>query len=175
MAKTEGYSVRREIMNAVKQLMTEKSYMDITVTDIVNRAGVARASFYRNYSSINDVLDAIGDDVSDELLEDVFPAICGTDERKWREFLFDHFYLFGKRQKEMKNVRFDNMSVIFDRIDERIRQKGSPTGADTIREKYLATGKLGLINSITKQWIDTGAEESPEEMIDFIMSFITLF
>lgn len=38
---------------------------------------------------------------------------------------------------------------------------------------YLAAGKLGLINSISKAWVDTGMKETPEEMIDFLMSFIT--
>ena len=31
-------------------MMDLKKYMDITVTDIVNNAGVARASFYRNFN-----------------------------------------------------------------------------------------------------------------------------
>ena len=32
---------------------------------------------------------------------------------------------------------------------------------------------MGLINSVTKKWVDTGMKETPEEMIDFLMSFIT--
>ena len=47
--------------------------MDITVTDIVTRAGVARASFYINFNSINDVIDAISDEMSSELIEDISP------------------------------------------------------------------------------------------------------
>ena len=175
MTKTEGYSVKREIMNAVTQLMKEKSYMDISVTDIVKKAGVARASFYRNFNSINDVIDAVADHFSEELLEDVIPTICGTDERKWREFLFNHFYLFRRRQKEMESFRFENMDVIFSGIDNRLWQKEARIPSETIRDKYLVTAKLGLINSITKQWMDTGAKESPEEMVDYIMSFITKF
>ena len=45
----------------------------------------------------------------------------------------------------------------------------------TIRDKYLAVGKIGLIHNITKKWINTGEKETPEEMIDYIMSVITLF
>ena len=70
MPKNESYSVKHEITDAVMQLMAEKNYMDITVTDIVNKAGVARASFYRNFNSINDVIDTIVDEISDELIED---------------------------------------------------------------------------------------------------------
>ena len=94
MINRDTYSVRRQITNAVLQLMAEKSYMDITVTDIINTAQVARASFYRNYNSINDVIDAIVDEMSEEFVEDIYPVLNSTDERTWREYLFNHFYRF---------------------------------------------------------------------------------
>ena len=43
------------------------------------------------------------------------------------------------------------------------------------KDKYLIIGKMGLMYSIEKGWIDTGMEETPEEMIDLIMSAITAF
>ncbi len=36
-------------------------------------------------------------------------------------------------------------------------------------------GKIGLINNITKKWVDSGMKETPVEMIDYIMSFILSF
>ncbi len=47
--KTE--SVDKLIKAAFIELMNRKYYMDITVTDLVKEAGIARASFYRNYGS----------------------------------------------------------------------------------------------------------------------------
>ena len=173
MGKNEGYSVKHEIKNAVMQLMSEKSYMDITVVDIVNCAGVARASFYRNFNSINDVIDTIADEMSEELIEDISPILHHYDERKWREFLFNHFYRIERRQKQMKKIRFENISVIFTRTEDRIQQSESLFNEDTIQDKYLVVGEMGLINSVTKKWVDTGMKETPEEMIDFLMSFIT--
>ena len=175
MEKNKAYSVRREIMDAVMQLMTEKMYMEITVTDIINKAGVARASFYRNFNSIHDVIDALVDDLSDDLVENVLPNLSGTDERKWREFLFNHFYQFLRRKKEMADIRFENLPVLFTRLDNKIEQKVSHLPVETIRDKYSVIGKMGLINSVTRKWMESGTKESPEEMIDYIMSFITLF
>lgn len=175
MAKSDVYSVRHEITDAVMQLMAEKTYMDITVTDIINKAGVARASFYRNFNSISDVIDAIVDEMSDELAKDVFPTLSCSDERKWREFLFNHFYRFTRKQREMKDFRFENMSVIFTRMDNRIQQMESEFPAETLRDKYQAAAKMGLLNSITRKWMDGGMKETPEQMIDYIMSFILKF
>ncbi|MBQ2855955.1 MAG: TetR/AcrR family transcriptional regulator [Bacteroidaceae bacterium] len=170
MAKNESYSVKHEIIDAVMQLMTEKNYMDITVTDIVKKAGVARASFYRNFNSINDVIDVIVDEISDELIGDIFPTLYSSDERKWREFLFNHFYRFTRKQQQMGKIHPQNLNVLFARMDNKMQQKESNFPAETIRDKYIAIGTVGLINSITKKWMDSGAKETPEEMIDFIMS-----
>ena len=157
------------------QLMTEKSYMDITVTDIINTAQVARASFYRNFDSISDVIDTIVDEMSDELIGDIFPTLYGTDDGKWREFLHEYFYRFIKNRKQMVEIRFQNMSVIFSRMDNKMQHRKSNFPAETMREKYVAAGKMGLIYNITKKWMDNGMKETPEEMIDYIMSFITRF
>lgn len=175
MTNKETYSVRREIINAVMKLMTEKSYMDITVTDIINTAKVARASFYRNFNSINDVIDVIADEISDELIENVFPTLHSSDERKWREFLFNHFYRFTRKQRQIGKIHPQNMDVLFSRMDDKINQKEEKFSSSAIRDKYLAAGKIGLVNGITKKWMDNGMQETPEEMIDYIMSFITLF
>ena len=175
MLKKENYSVKQEIINAVMQLMAEKNYMDITVTEIITRAGVARASFYRNFDSISDVIDALVKDASDEIVEDIFPILSGTDERAWREFLFQHFYHFSKMKTDMQKIGPANMAVIFTRMSEKIQQRESVLPQETIRDRYLIVGKWGLINNILQKWIDTGAKETPEEMIDYIMSFFTTF
>ena len=90
-------------------------YMEITVTDIIKKAGVARASFYRNFNSISDVIDALVDGLSDDLIENVFPNLSGTDERKLREFFVQS--LLSVFEKEMEEDRFENLPVLFSRLD----------------------------------------------------------
>ena len=45
------------IETALLVLMTEKNFNDISITDIVERAGVSRSAYYRNYSSKKDILN----------------------------------------------------------------------------------------------------------------------
>ena len=175
MMENKGYSVKQEIKKAVMELMAEKSYMEITVTDIVNKAQVARASFYRNYNSIYDVIEAVAEEIVKDMVEDVFPVLSGTDERKYREFLFNHFYNFKKRQKNIAPLRFENLSVLFTELDKKTEQQIRALPAETPKDKYGVIGKIGLINSITKKWLDSGSKETPEEMVDYIMSFIASF
>ena len=44
--------VKDRLMQAMISLAKEKEWTKITVTDLINRAGVARASFYRNFDTI---------------------------------------------------------------------------------------------------------------------------
>ena len=167
--------VKADIMHAFMELMSQKSYMDITVTEIINTAQVARASFYRNFSSTNDVLDAIADDMAREFVEDVYPAVNGTDERKWREFLFQYFYRFMRNQKRMAPLPPQNARVLHTRIDQRVQSSDDSFSSGSMRDKYVGCGKMGLIQNIARKWVDDGMKETPEEMIDFIMGFITTF
>ena len=106
MSKKESTSVKQEIANAFMELMTQKSYMDITVTDLVNTAKVARVSFYRNFNSISDVIDYIIDQLSYEFVEDILPTLNSRDERKWREFLFEYFYNFARKHRKAAAASF---------------------------------------------------------------------
>ena len=78
-------------------------------------------------------------------------------------------------KNDMQKIGPENISVIFTRMADQIRQRECDLPQGTIQEKYQATAKWGLINNILQKWIDTGAKETPEEVIDYIMSFITLF
>ena len=49
--------VRECITKALLQLMDKKPISDITITELVERAGVARVSFYRNFTSKENVIE----------------------------------------------------------------------------------------------------------------------
>ena len=53
--------VKLRIARALTKLMEKKNFSDITVTEIVQTAGVARASYYRNFTSKEEVLIKVTD------------------------------------------------------------------------------------------------------------------
>ena len=123
--------------------------MDITVVDIVNCAEVARASFYRNFNSINDVINEIAEEMSEELVEDICPIIHHSNDRRWREFLVDQFYHLQRRQRQISNLCPENESILFTKINEKMQRTESVALERTEWDWYLTAGKLGLINSIS--------------------------
>lgn len=172
------FSVRTEIQKAFMELLSEKNYIDITVTDIVKKANVARTSFYRNFNSIGDLVDFIVDERYTFFEEEVLPVLTSDDERKWREFLFHFFYEVSRDYKRLppQNIcNMQNMSIFFIKTSEKMNRLKKEQSANNIKDKYCAVGKMALISDIAKKWANTGMTETPEEMVDYIMSFITKF
>ncbi len=167
--------VRGRLIDAFLDLLDEKFYMDITVTDLVNHAHVARASFYRHFHSMNDIVDLIADEICASFIEDVYPALMSGDERKLREYLFRYFYQLSGHEDKLANVSPQNTAIFLSRIDARMKAAEIKLPENTVQEKYAVTAKLGLINSISRKWMKDGMKETPEELINYIMSVITLF
>ena len=84
----EPRNAKEQIEKAFLDLLEEKPYMDITVTDIVKKADVARVTYYRNFDSISDIIESITDRMADEFVTELAPMLDYGDDRSLREFLF---------------------------------------------------------------------------------------
>ncbi len=175
------FSVKSEIKEALMELLLEKPYMDITVTDIVKKANVSRTSFYRNYRSIENVVNSIVDERMQFFKQEILPVMYSDNERVWREFLFHYFYqvsrdykkLFSKNRNNIYSMQ--NMSIFFLKTNEKMEREQKEKTSSSIHDKYCAVGKMALISDIAKKWANYGMEETPEEMVNYIMGFITKF
>jgi len=176
MAENQTVNVKDRINRAFLQLLNEKSYSDITVTDIINKAGVARVSYYRNYSSISEIMETITDRMAEDFITDMIPMFSSNDERKIREFLFNYYYRFQRRYVDMTPENRYNRDVIKSRVNVKLKtlaQQNNKT-AD-YKVIYTRVAKMSLIEGIAQKWGNDGFLQSPEEMIDFTMSIITSF
>lgn len=55
--KEANQQVKDRLLQALLQLAQEKDLSQVKVTELVERSGVARASFYRNFGTVEDILD----------------------------------------------------------------------------------------------------------------------
>jgi hypothetical protein len=161
--------------DAFVDMLSQKSYVDITVTDIVNTAQVARVSFYRNFNSISDVVDYITDELANEFIDKILPVLNSNDENKWREFLFDFINNALNNRGKIEAINLQNTTVLFSHLNTKMQMYVNVNSNKTISDKYTSYAKACLINNVVKKWIDDGMVETPEEIINYQMSFITLF
>jgi AcrR family transcriptional regulator len=87
------------IFEALMLLMDEKPYNKITVSDIADKAGIARPTFYRNYDDKDDVVfDYLMNTFNTELLNDE-----KGDKQDTIVLIFDNKYMI-KHQKNLKKI-----------------------------------------------------------------------
>lgn len=172
MKDPERSIVKNEIKSAFLELLHEKSYMDITVADIVKRAQIARMSFYRKFQSVNEVLESTVDDAFYHFYQDALPVINGNDKRKWREFLFSMLYFLKDGNAKFYSTRKDNIDVLFSRFYAKVGTTEKENPALTLEEKYAGMAKYGFVDGVTHKWMATGMRESPEELVNFMISYL---
>lgn len=98
MAKVDRRIAKSQvaIKNAVTELMSEKSFDDITIQDIADRADVNRGTIYLHYTDKYDLLDKMIEEHIDNLRELCQSAVEMTFQEGnhvWYEY-FERNYLF---------------------------------------------------------------------------------
>ncbi|MDR0302859.1 MAG: TetR/AcrR family transcriptional regulator [Treponema sp.] len=90
------------IFEAIMLLMDEKPYSKITVSDITEKAGIARQTFYRNYNDKDDVVfEYMMNTFNAEMMN--IETTKRKDEQNTIVFIFDHKYMV-KNQKILKKI-----------------------------------------------------------------------
>lgn len=148
--------VKECITEALLKLMNEKAISDITITELVECAGVARASFYRNFASKENIIEQY-------LL--LLIREWGTEfEAKGDPILFaqtllEHFY----RYKEFYLLLYKhNLSSM---IYENIRGACQLDLAGNNFERYAKAMFAGAVFGWLDEWARQGMPETPEEIV----------
>lgn len=182
MIKPERTSVKYELQKAFLDLLSDTDYMDVTVSALVRKAKVARMSFYRNFNSMEDVIESIANDMVQDFTSSLIPVIEENTERSWREYVYKRCYGFIQAQKEygISMSEFEkkqprNVFIIMSRVHEKLNKSAQQVPAESIKEKYTTIGKLELINGILRKWAISNMQEPLEDIVNLIMSIITKF
>lgn len=164
--KEENLRVKQSIVRALFSLMQEKSLADIHITELVNRAGVARASFYRNYCSREDVLVTLIRDVLDE-----FSGQMDLSQGSFYTYgnLLLSFQFFEKYQEYVLNLyRSGFVSVLLEELNQ---FHGSIEGsmASSSIEKYQLYMYIGALVNTALVWLTGEDGTRAEDMARFFM------
>lgn len=161
-----------EILDAFIELMAEKPFIDITVTDVVKRAGVARASFYRNFSSTGDLLDTVLNQLIEQFKTNILPILASQNEREWRAFLFRYIYYLSDNHQKLFSAMNPNVPLVLYRLADSALELSKTFQYVSVKDKYSSSARFGVINNTLVRWIKDGQKETPEELVDYLMSFI---
>ena len=168
-------SAKARIENAFLDLLNEKPYLEITVTDIIKKAGVSRMSYYRNYSTVMDIVESITDRMADDFLDELIPMFDIHDDRRLREFLFNYFYQLSRNYRTVFPANRLNQDVIMGRLHDKVSRIEIDNHLDSIPEKYGRIAKMSIIDGVGHAWLTDGMKETPEDMINYTLNILKCF
>lgn len=171
---------RRLIRQAFLELLREKTFEKITVTDIVNRADINRSTFYAHYPDINGLLEEIWDEVIARslslIMELDFQSFfenpkalmsgllqIGVDNAELYRLLSSSD--FAAKQTEKMKALFLKKAITAPDIPEKIRQ----SRAFQVRTTFF----IGGIVHTYMQWLMGALDYSTDEITEEICTMIT--
>lgn len=169
---------KNEITAALLHLMKQYPYQDITVKQIVYEAGIAHKTFYRNFSSKNDVLDAyincIMNDYVNQLKKlkqckmpdvlDVIFAFC-------QEYLALLILLYNNN---LSHLLLNKWNIFIPEVHDELVSSDKPfyQKYSQLNVAYLLAFNIGAIWNIIIKWIANDMKETPEEIKNTIIAYL---
>ncbi len=171
-AKTDRRILRTRdtLGDALVALMQEKNFDDITVQDLLDRAGVGRSTFYQHYRDKDDLFLS---DVEDflQLLSSALSQHGASPRRLLPvQELFSHirethgFYAALVKAGKMDDVQTLARGIFARSIEERLQRSGIEMGP--AQQSAHAHALAGSVFSLLDWWIDQGMKRESREMDD---------
>lgn len=168
--KEANLLVKQKITSSLFSLMHRKSLSDIHITEIIRDAGVARASFYRNYSSREDVLVTLIQDV----LEDFRAHISwGQDSFYVYENVLLSFRYFEQYRSYILDLYHSGFSaVLLEELNHFHESIEGNMPASSIR-KYELYLYIGALYNTALIWLLEESAISAEEISAYFFDSIS--
>lgn len=160
-------NTRLRIIRATVRLLDTERLSDISVTDIVEEAGVARASYYRNYASKEDVLMDAGRMIIDDFKQSMEDVAGGC--RSYDGMVKAFRYFLSYREPLLCFHRTGCTSIYEKLFQDYIEEELCGSDADGAL-RYRASFYAGALFSVYVTWLEGGMEESPEDMARLFFS-----
>lgn len=163
---------RMVIEDSFLELLEQKPVARITVTELCAAAKINRATFYKHYQDIKDLLEKIEENLFRTIRESF-----GEEDLKLRAFLVKMMYYTRENSRQIMTLGSENgdpelMTKTFMTCYEQAYPMLSPK-LRSLKERerqflyeYIARGSGGVL----REWVVGGMQEPPEEVAQLLLS-----
>ena len=167
--KIANQNVKDRLFSALVEFAGHKDWSKLTVTELIQKSGVARASFYRNFKSVEELIDYGIQQMS-------------LYYHEGKPFLEDGF-----RSREVMLYKFQFYKKYAGLVLAFHHAKLGATLLDIITDCEIDAGGDMPVNSITRYelyyfsgafynmllcWLEDGMKETPEAMADEFLRIV---
>ncbi|WP_251197400.1 TetR/AcrR family transcriptional regulator [Anaerotardibacter muris] len=173
-AESKFANMAKRMDSALIELLEEKPFSAITVTDVCKAAGAHRSTFYSHYDNTLDLLNEVKDATMREFFASFehLPRETALKDRKYLEV----YLRFVEEHKRLFRVFLENINLFdgFGILESLEGNMQDIVPARSSREKRVSKYKLLFTaagtTSIVSMWLESGCKESRSELADIILA-----
>ena len=171
---------RAAIQEALIELLEEKPYQKITITEISEKSGLTRSTFYAHFETKDQLLDSVVNELLDEFFELLY-ARSGINDDFERDLTINisFFEIWQKNPdviKTLNSVDFDcrlveRLKAYWQKHADEVLNKFDPNRSPQMTRylnSFLAYSYVGIL----KQWLFEGMQPPPE-VVGQLLYFLT--
>lgn len=165
-----NFKVKEQIVNALLDLMKEKKYDEISISEITKRAGVSRVSYYRNYNSKEDILTSYIDSIFEDFLERT-KHLEKSDIYSHVFCIFECSSSYSQFALQLHEANLSN--ILIERFNHFLFVILG-VNIECAKEKFRAYIIAGALFNILLEWIKAGMKESYEQIAHIFCEIIQI-
>lgn len=171
LSNKESNKITRECIEAALiLLMQKKEYNEITISEIVKRAGVSRTAYYRNYESKDDILKNLLHHVISNINAAISQFSYVTEQESYWNALFVTTKAHAKSIYALLKAGFGH--IILEEITKHmivdIMEKD-------MKSKYDMIFWSGAVYNVLTKWVQSGMEQTEDEMVQICLYIVENF
>ena len=170
------------IKEAFLNLLKEKDFNYITISEIVKNANYNRGTFYSHYASKEDLLDEIIQDTLTEMTRQIrVPYVdqqkVNMNKMKAEDITLFDYFIENKELFDMllsKHIRIDFRYQLAKAIEKLFIEEYQYEleEANTLEPKWLYVYRAHGVAAVILRWIEDGYKESPLYMAEQILALM---
>ncbi|MFV0314188.1 MAG: TetR/AcrR family transcriptional regulator [Anaerotignum sp.] len=152
---------KQKIYEAFVELMQNKDFKEITISDICSLANINRSTFYSNYVDIYDLVDKIGEKAFLDF-ENLHQNENGDDYLMKLLIYIKENQSFYKTYLKLKNISYFKYTTFHSNHDTRKNK--------VYNDYHTAFVKAGMSKAINL-WLERDCDISPNELFAILTNF----
>lgn len=169
MEELSGDYTRHYIVQALFKLMEIRDFQEISVSDIVRKAGVGRASFYRLFGSKEEVIRYYFTRTTQDFQALRLPRPRCLED--YRELILTIMRLFKTHKGPLRMLQKSHLEYLY---LEYLNQNFSTLFAEDLLEKniYKPLVYSGALFNLSMQWLAEDCQTPAEEVTEAMLSAV---
>lgn len=165
---------RKLLTESLLKLMESKAFDAINITELTESCELTRKTFYRNFSSKEEILQ----DYIDTLFEEYLNALNDLPAFEPPKVVYIYFSICEKYKDFLLLLQKQNLlSILYLKYQEFLPMIASCFQAaqfkTTAPSHYHVAFSAGGFFQLLCTWLQNGGKETPEEMVRICMEFLT--